>query len=75
MIKITIEEFKNNLDMYLSFMPSEDIMIIKDGKHIGTFVPSKKDRIDNFFDEISGIDDRDSAKKSNDFGFGHFFRK
>lgn len=66
MCTITATELKNNLGKYLDLMATEEIAITKNGKYIGSLVPPKNEKLDNFFAEMTGILNEEEYKESVD---------
>lgn len=54
MLTITVTELKNNLAKYLDMMATQEIAITKNGKYIGSLVPPKNEKLDEFFDKFAG---------------------
>ena len=51
---VSSTDFKTNLGKYLILAQSEDIIVLKNGKEIGRFIGSNKERINNFL-KMRGI--------------------
>lgn len=54
MLTISVTELKNNLAKYLDMMATQEIAITKNGKYIGSLVPPKNEKLDEFFDKFAG---------------------
>ncbi len=63
---ITATELRKNLDKYLKMMAKEEIAITKNGKYIGSLVPPKNEKLDSFFNDLTGILNENDYKNNND---------
>ena len=72
---ITATELKNNLGKYLDMMTREEIAITKNGKYIGSLVPPKNEKLDSFFNDLSGILNEKDFENSDDPKIAHILDK
>ena len=72
---ITATELKNNLGKYLDMMTREEIAITKNGKYIGSLVPPKNEKLDSFFNDLSGILNEKDFENSDDPKIVHILDK
>lgn len=72
---ITMTEFRKNLSKYLDMMSKEEIAITKNGKYIGLLVPPKKEKLDSFFAELSGILNDNDYQNSDDDRISYILSK
>ena len=75
MCTITATELKNNLGKYLDMMTREEIAITKNGKYIGSLVPPKNEKLDSFFDKLTGILNEKDYENSDDPRIVHILEK
>ncbi|MBO7615367.1 MAG: type II toxin-antitoxin system Phd/YefM family antitoxin [Bacilli bacterium] len=75
MCTITATELKNNLGKYLDMMTREEIAITKNGKYIGSLVPPKNEKLDSFFNDLSGILNEKDFENSDDPKIAHILDK
>lgn len=75
MCTITATELKNNLGKYLDMMTREEIAITKNGKYIGSLVPPKNEKLDSFFNDLSGILSEKDFENSDDPKIAHILDK
>lgn len=75
MCTITATELKNNLGKYLDMMTREEIAITKNGKYIGSLVPPKNEKLDLFFNDLSGILNEKDFENSDDPKIAHILDK
>ena len=75
MCTITATELKNNLGKYLDMMTREEIAITKNGKYIGSLVPPKNEKLDSFFNDLTGILNEKDFENSDDPKIAHILDK